>query len=358
MKSGREFYAQMISHAELEVATRIEEVMMNYRNILGFGFLLATGFLAFGQVPQTPPPGNRTIESIRPDYELGPNDQILIGVPQSQEINQRPFRIDSDGNIDLPLVGKIHAAGLTVRGLETLIVSKLADYIREPQVTITMVQFRSEPVFFLGAFRTPGIYPLQGGRTLIEMLAVVGGLQPTASRRIKVTRRAEYGTIDLPNVVKDPQRKVSSVEISLDSLTENINPDEDIVLKAYDIVSSETAQPVYVTGEVTKPSAIPLGDQPSISVTQALAQAGGFTTAAIRGRVRVLRPILGTSRRAEIDVNLDRIYEGKENDFPLLPNDVLYVPRANARAVLAPVGTSILTTLPYLMVALAVGGVI
>jgi polysaccharide export outer membrane protein len=335
--------------------------MTNCRTIIGFGALLLMGVAALGQAlqPQQAPTGPpRIAESVRPDYELGPNDQFLIGVPQAQEINQRPFRIDSDGFIDLPLVGRVHAAGLTVRGLETLLTTKLADYIRQPQVTITMVQFRSEPVFFLGSFRTPGIYPLQGGRTLVEMLAVVGGLQPTASRRIKITRRAEYGTLDLPNAIKDPQRKVSTVEVSLDSLTQNVNPAEDIILRAYDIVSSETAQPVYVSGEVVKPAAIALGEQPSISVTQALTQAGGFTPAASRGKVRVLRPILGTTRRAEIIVDLNRVYEGKANDFPLLPNDVLYVPRATARAILAPVGTAMLTTLPYLIVTLAVSGVL
>src|SRR6185437_11095874 len=156
---------------------------------------------AAGQVRQTqiPAPANppTAIPFVRPDYELGSNDQILIGVPQSEEINQRPFRIDSDGFINLPIVGRVHAGGLTVRGLETELTTKLREYIREPQVTVTVVQFRSEPVFFLGAFRTPGIYPLQGGRTLVEMLAAVGGMQPTAGRRIKITRRAEYGTIPL-----------------------------------------------------------------------------------------------------------------------------------------------------------------
>ena len=147
---------------------------------------------------------------------------------------------------------------------------------------------------------------------------------------------------------------MSTVEISLDSLTKNVNPAEDIILKAYDVVSAESAQPVYVNGEVTKPSAIALGDQPSISVLQALTQAGGLTQAANRGKIRVLRPILGTSRRAEIDVDLDRVYSGKAQRLPALPNDVLYVPRDSARAVLTPVGTSMLTTIPYLIVTLAI----
>jgi polysaccharide biosynthesis/export protein len=336
--------------------------MMRRPSLPIVGGILAISLVSLGQVPQGGQPAvpnpPQSMNTVRPDYELGSNDQILIGVPQSQEINQRPFRIDSDGFIDLPLVGKVKAGGLTVRGLETVLTARLRDYIREPQVSITVVQFRSEPVFFLGAFRTPGIYPLQGDRTLVSMLATVGGLQPTASRRIKISRRSEYGPIPLGSAVEDPQRKISTVEIGIDSLTQNINPAEDIVLKAYDLVSAGTAQPVYVNGEVTKPSVIALGEQSSISVTQALTQAGGFTPNASRGRVRILRPVLGTTKRAEIEVNLTRIYEGKDNDVPLLPNDVLYVPRASVRAILAPVGTSMLTTLPYLIVTLAVSGVL
>ncbi len=321
--------------------------------------IFATSLAVSGQIPQpTAQNPAQTLNVVRPDYELGSNDQILLQVPQSPELNQRPFRVDSDGFIDLPLVGRVHVAGLTVRGLENLLTQRLRDYIREPQVSISMVQFRSEPVFFLGAFRTPGIYTLQGDRTLVAMLATVGGLQPTASRRIKITRRAEYGAIPLAGAVQDPQRKFSSVEISLDSLTQNVNPAENIVLMAYDLVTAGTAQPVYVNGEVVKPSAIPLGEQPSISVTQALTEAGGFTPNASRGKVRILRPVLGTTRRAEIEVNLNRIYEGKDNDVPLLPNDMLYVPRASLRAVLTPVGTSMLSTLPYLLVTLAVSGIL
>ena len=68
----------------------------------------------------------------------------------------------------------------------------------------------------------------------MEMLAVVGGMQPNASRRIKITRRSEYGPIPFPTRSKIRKGKVSTVEISLDSLTQNINPAEDIILKAYD----------------------------------------------------------------------------------------------------------------------------
>jgi len=319
---------------------------------------------AFVARAQPAPPGQlganaaqaQQVPLIRPDYVLGPNDQILIRAPQSDEINERPFRIDADGFITLPLVGRVKAGGITVQALEADLVARLGKFIRDPQVIISVVQFRSEPVFFLGAFRTPGIYPLQGRRTLVEMLSSVGGLLPEASRRIRITRRDEYGPIPLANAVQSADGKTSTVEISLESLTQNVNPDEDIVLLSYDVVYAERAERVYVSGEVAKVSAIELSERQSISVIQALTEAGGFTQFAIRDRVRVLRPIVGTTRRAEIEIDMKRVYEGKDVDFPLLPNDVLFVPRSSTRAVLVPTGTAILAGIPYLIIGLLTAG--
>ena len=103
-------------------------------------------------------------------------------------------------------------------------------------------------------------------------------------------------------------------------------------------------------GEVGKVAAIELAERASISVVQALTEAGGFTQFATRDRVRVLRPILGTNRRAEIEIDLKRVLEGKDIDFPLLPNDALVVPRSSARALLVPLGTSFLGSIPYIIV--------
>ncbi len=317
-------------------------------SIAGFGQIQPPGGLAQQNQPLQ---GN---VSIRPDYVLGPNDQMLIRVPQSDEINEKPFRIASDGFIDLPLAGRVKAEGLTVQALEAEVTNRLREYIRQPLVSITVTQFRSEPVFFVGDFKAPGIYPLQGRRTLVEMLTAVGGTQPNASQRIKVTRRAEYGPIPSPNAIVDPARKVSTLEVSLDSLTQEINPAEDIVLQSYDVVSVERAERIYVSGEVAKVSAIELGDRSSISVAQALTEAGGFTQFAIRDKVRVLRPVLGTNRRAEINIDLKRVFEGKDVDFPLQPNDVVFVARDTRRSVLVPVGTAMLASLPYILVTLLI----
>jgi polysaccharide export outer membrane protein len=336
--------------------------MMDARHFTTCSILLIGSVVAVAQQPpaQGQIPANtvqpQPTPSILPTYVLGPNDQILIRVPQSDEINERPFRIDGEGFVTLPIVGRVRAAGFTVQALEADLTVRLKEFIREPTVIISVTQFRSEPVFFTGAFRNPGLYPLQGRRTLIEMLSYVGGLQPNASRRIRITRRAEYGPIPLSSAVQNPNTKTSTVEISIESLTQNVNPDEDIVLQAYDVVNADRAQRVYVSGDVAKVSAIELAERDSISVAQAITEAGGFNQFASRNKVRVLRPILGTNRRAEIEIDLKRVFEGKDVDFPLLPNDVLFVPRDTARALFVPIGTGLLSSLPSLLIALAASG--
>jgi polysaccharide biosynthesis/export protein len=340
-----------------------------------FTFILACGFssLAVAQTPaqqqppadagqnpnQTPnqtqaqPPKELPADTsqYRSNYVLDANDQILIR-SNDDEINEKPFRIDGDGNLNLPLVGKVHAAGMSQQELEAELVRRLKEYFREPQVIITVTSFHSAPVFFVGTFVRPGIYALQGKRTLVEMLVQIGGLAPNASRHIKITRRAEYGVIPLPGAIDDPEKKISTVEISMASLRENVNPAEDIVLQPFDVISVERAEKVYINGEVARNLGIELGERDSISLLQALTEVGGFTRDAKKSRVRILRPIENTTRRAEIDIDVNEIYAGRANDFPLLPNDLLYVPRSYKRAVWTTVGQLLLSNGPFIVVSI------
>jgi polysaccharide export outer membrane protein len=300
---------------------------------------------------QTPPQRTEAaIESIRPTYVLGSGDQIVIRAFEVEEISDKPFRIDSAGDVDLPLLGKVHAAGLTLEQLQVDLAERLKTIVRNPQVVVSVTQFRSEPIFFVGAFKNPGIYPLQGRRTLVEMLTQIGGLSPTASRRIKVTRRLEFGKIPLPTAAEDPEKKVSTVEISIGSLRENVNPAEDIVLQPFDEISVERAEMVYVTGEVGHVGALELGERDSISVTQLITMVGGFTKDAAPDKARVLRPVLNTSKRSEIPLDLKKIMAAKENDFPLQPNDVLYIPRSSSKkAIMGRVAVYALPIIPTLI---------
>jgi polysaccharide biosynthesis/export protein len=301
------------------------------------------------QSAQTPSTQQLPQDTIRPNYVLGPNDQIQIRAPEAEEIDQKPFKIDGDGNINLPLVGRIHAAGMTIQELEADLVRRLREYIREPQVFVTPIQFRSSPVYFVGLFVRPGIYPLQGQRTLTEMLSSVGGLQQNASRHITITRHEEYGAIPLPNAVVDPEKKISTVEISLGTLRENINPAENILLQPFDVVSVGRSELVYLSGEVARVGGIELGERDSISVMQALSQSGGLGRDAKGDKVRILRPIEGTNRRYKIEIDAKALFDGKGLDVPLLPNDIVYVPRSYARQFWQTVQSAALPLLPYII---------
>jgi protein involved in polysaccharide export with SLBB domain len=151
--------------------------------------------------------------------------------------------------------------------------------------------------------------------------------------------------------MEDPDKKTSTVEISIGSLRDNVNPGEDIILEPYDVISVERAELVFVNGEVNKTGGIELGERDSVSVAQALVMSGGFTRDANRTKVRILRPVLNTTRRAEIDVDVNRIFEGRENDFPLLPNDVLHVTRSRKRTVWIAIGQIAIPILPYIIFA-------
>ena len=289
-------------------------------------------------------------DRLRSAYILGPGDQIIIRGTNVDEIGETPFRIDDAGSISLPLLGKVAAQGLSVEQLEARLTEALKQYVRNPLVVVTVVQFRSEPVFFIGAFQKPGIYPLQGRHTIVEMLTSVGGLLPNASRRIRITRRKEMGEIPLPNVIENRDEKTSSVDISLGSLLQNVNPAEDIFLQPYDVITAERAEMIYVTGEVAKVGGIELAERESISVTQVITLAGGLTREADQTKIRVLRPVMSSSERAEIPLDLKKIFHGDANDFPLLPNDVLYIPRrSGAKNALKTVGLVAVPIVPTLL---------
>jgi polysaccharide export outer membrane protein len=280
---------------------------------------------------------------------LGEGDVIQIRSVSVEELGDRPYRLDATGAITLPMVGAIKVVGLTVEQVQAELNKQFRKFYTNPQVIVTLVQFRSDPVFFIGAFAKPGIYPLQGRRNLVEMLSAVGGLLPNASRRIKISRRKEMGPILLPTAVQDPDGRGMSVEIPLTVLTQEINPPEDIELLPYDSISAERAEMVYLSGEVGKSGGFELGEKESIGLVQLLSMAGGPGPNADLKKARILRPVSNTPRRAEIPVNLKLAMQGQGNEIRLLPNDVLYIPRSNKKAVF---GRAALVVVPSLVTSL------
>ncbi len=296
---------------------------------------LAAGLLMAQQAPA--PAGQASAvgqqaEGPRPVYLLSAGDQIVIRAQNVEEISDKPFRIDGEGFLVLPVVGRIRAAGLTVEQLEAALADRLKLFVREPQVVVSVIETArpqevANPVYLVGAFKQPGVYPLgTKPETLGEVLMRTGGLLPTAMRRVRVIRRAEQGRLDLKNVTESTDGNTTYGEVALTVTGELADPADNIVMKPQDVIVATKLEPVYVTGEVARSGAFPLEDREHLTAAQILAMAGAGPLADLE-KARVLRVVGDTSQRAEIPVNLREIFQGKANDFPLMPNDVLYIPR-------------------------------
>jgi polysaccharide biosynthesis/export protein len=291
-----------------------------------FVLLLAAAGL-FGQDrPQTPPPAPQTAPS---GYLLRPGDVMSIQAPDIAGLADAPFAVSEDGYINLPQVGRIGVAGLTIAQVEARIVEQLKPFVRSPQAYARILRFHSEYVVLIGAFVRPGTYPYEPNRKLTELLSIAGGLSPNANRIVRVTRQLQFGPIPHTRARAHDDRGVSEVEIDVRRLIETINSPEDLVLRPSDVIAAVLKERIYVSGMVARPGALELEDRDFLTVSQAISIAGLGPDAGLDKTV-VLRPIENTNRRATIPVNLKRVLRGQERDFPLLPNDVLVVPPKTA----------------------------
>lgn len=289
---------------------------------------------------------------LRTTYVLGTNDTFQLRVPEWEEVTDKTFRVESDGDVNLPFLGRVRASGMTIEALEKVLMKEIQPYIKASSVSISLVQVRPEVVYLLGAFRNPGAHQLLDRRHLADVVALSGGLAPAASHRLRLTRRLSEGPIPLPIAVVDNERNISSVEIVLTSLMEAQDPTEDLILRPFDTITALRNEMIYISGEVAKPGAYELNDRDSMTVMQAIALAGGLNREAQPAKARVLRPVMDTNRRAEIPIDLDRVFSGLSSDFRLMANDALYVPRANQRKGV--VGQMIMYTIPAVVAALIV----
>jgi polysaccharide export outer membrane protein len=162
---------------------------------------------------------------------------------------------------------------------------------------------------------------------LIEMLSLAGGLTPDAGYTVKITRRRESGPIHLPGAAEDSSGQFVTAQVQLKSIMEANNPEENILIQPFDVISVPRAEMIYVMGEVNKPGGFVLQERESLSVLQALSLAQGLTRAATKTG-KILRPIPGSSEKTEIRADVKAILAGKNPDLPLLPNDILFIPNS------------------------------
>lgn len=244
------------------------------------------------------------------NYTIGPLDVLTIQVYDQPELGNK-YTVESDGTFSFPLIGRIKAAGRTLREFEDDLKKKLADgYFRNPQVSVGVDQYRSQQIFVIGEVRSSGAVPLTGGMTLVEAIARAGSTLPTASGEVVVVRAPQgpAGRALLPTESGAAEIFRASIrELEAGALKQNID------LQHGDTLYVPRAESVYVFGQVKNPGAYPI--QKDTTVLQALSLAGGHTEHAALNRITVVRVVKGEQK--EIKVKLTGIVK---------PGDTIKVP--------------------------------
>ncbi len=302
---------------------------MTLCELCALSLLTAVGATAGDSAPSIVP-SQAQATTASEGYRLGANDQLKMEIVQLDEYSGRTYRVDPDGTISVPLVGRIKIAGETLADAERTIEAALRSQIREPHVSLTLVETRSQPVSIVGEVNNPGVHQLEGSKTLYEVLALAGGLKPDAGYQLKITRKLQWGAIPLPGAAVDKAAGVSTAEIPTSAIQE-ANAANNIRIYPDDVVSVPRADIVYVVGEVRKGGAIVLRERNTISVTEAISAAEGFSGSASPKNARILRPDPASTSRKEIPIDLKKVLDGKNEDTVLRPNDVLYVPNSASK---------------------------
>lgn len=267
------------------------------------------------------------------NYVLGPGDQITLTVPDLDEINNKAVRLDMRGDIDLPVAGRLHAGGLTSDQLAGALQERLKKYLMHPDVSVAVTEFRSQPVSVIGAVAQPGMHQLEGHKTLLEVISMVGGLRQDAGNTITITRNLKWGPVPLPNAKNDSTGQYSVASVQVKSVTTGENPSDNILIQPDDVISVSKADIIYVVGSVRKPGGFELGQNETLSAMQILSLAAGLDRDAAPHMARVMRVVPGSTSRTEIPIDLKKLMQGKEPDLPLQANDILFVPNTSAKGV-------------------------
>ena len=277
-----------------------------------------------------------TTESQASESRIGPDDLLNITIFEAPEMNST-VRVSASGEISLPLMGAVHAAGLTPRELESVLQGQLRrTYMKDPHVGVFVQELQSHPISVVGAVKMPGVFQIRGTKTLIEILSMAQGLADDAGDTVLIQNGAGYAESANSNgsQAAAPEKNAEIEEINLKKLLESADSALNLPVRPGDIVKVPRAGIVYVVGEVQKPGGFVLQNNENISVLQALALAEGPTHTSAISRTRIIRTDPATGKRTEIPMNLGKIFSGKAPDTFLQPKDIVFVPNSAAKSAL------------------------
>lgn len=248
-------------------------------------------------------------------YRVGPADVLQIKVFDEPALSNK-FTVDSDGTITYPFLGRLAVRGKTLREVEEAITTGLrADYVKNPQVTVEIDQFRSRSIYVIGEVKAPGKYNIEGPVTLLEVIARAGSFTATAGPTIVVQRYKDGMMAAAANTPARPDADNTAelLRVSIEDLKEG-KVNANVLLQDSDTIIVNPAERFYVTGYVRTPGAFVL--RPGLTVQQAIAEAGGITERGSNRRIKIMRKVNG--KDVEIDARMTDLVQ---------PNDTIRVPQ-------------------------------
>jgi polysaccharide export outer membrane protein len=256
---------------------------------------------------------------------IGPGDLLHLKVLEAPELEQAA-RVSDAGTLTLILGGKVQVAGLTPAEASVAIERTLVEghYVLTPHVSVTTEQTATENVTILGQVRTPGSYSIATPRPILDVLALAGGLNDLAQRKVTIQRHASKERVDY-----------------VLSNSANAALDANVPVYPGDTVLVPKADVVYVLGDVNRPGGIAIVTNDSrLSALQALTLAGGTPPNAVPSQSRLIRK-QANGTQVELPLQLSAMQKGKEPDIPLQGDDIIYVPFSYARNMAVGAGSLI-----------------
>ena len=270
-------------------------------------------------------------------YRLGAEDVINISIlAGGEEQVAKDMVVGANGNVNVPFIGKIKAAGLTMEELEKDITEPLArDFFVDPQVHLQIKEYKSLQFFISGAVKNPGMFELEYIPTIMDLIANAGGVLPERGNLAYILRG---GSGDIPDTdkldhetLKNDISSKEPIKVDLLKLLDEGNMAENITLQSGDTVYiplgtklNQTTTKIYIQGEVKKPGVFDF--QPGLTALAACIIAGGFDQFAAPNRAKIIR--LTKDGQETIKINLEKVVSGEKPDFPLKPGDRIHIPES------------------------------
>ena len=242
------------------------------------------------------------------DYVVGPADKLQITVFDESDLSNS-FTVDGDGTITFPLIGRVSVDGRTLREIQDEIIRQLADgFLINPQASVEVVEYRSQSVYVLGEVASPGIYSLSGNLSLLKVLAQAGSTTAQAGNVVQIIRSASNRASTGPVLVGDAETEMEEVSLT-DIRTGRLGL---VTLRDGDTVNVPKAAIFFVTGHVSSPGQFVWVQ--GMTVRQAIALAGGYTSRGSNRGIRVMREVDG--EQAAVNIS---------EDDPVLAGDVVEI---------------------------------